>query len=290
MNERISRRDLLKYAAGLAGTGITGLVLTGCDRIKIVDPTSPTVVPSKPTAGPDAASRPDVKTGLKAGEFILTGFPDRVDAVNVLAAKGADAFGNTFKNTIGLGTEMIFAEPGVLKVGPEFPQAEFTRLGRSVERYNPSNQAVIATQEGFWSVREGGFTMINGNNMRLEVAGNDGTKPFVVDLGGDEVNHWIVAIRGLFPDAKTPTDRNRTVKVSNHPAGHTLVDSYPLGAYISEGQLKQIVENAHRNYPNSGDAGSPDVRMLLIDLNTGAYSAVAQKGLNESWVLSKRNW
>lgn len=230
------------------------------------------------------------KTELKAEQFILSGFPDKVDATNVLAAKGADNYGNVFTNTIGLGLNMIFADPGVLKVGPEFPEAQLKALGKSVERYNPANQAVISTETGSWSVREGGFTLINGNDMTIEVAGNDKTKSFKVALGGDETNHWIVAIRGLFPDGKTPSDRNRTVKITNHPAGHTLVDSYPLGAYISEAQLKQIVANAHSEYPNSGDAGSPVVRILGIDLNTGAYVVVEQNGSTGVWKSLGRNW
>ena len=248
-----------------------------------------------PTPTPIATSTPEATEVAKGAEivdklFSIQGIPDRVDATKVLAARGADAYGNTFTNTIGLGTEMIFADPGVLKVGPELSQVEVNSLGKSAERYNPSNQAVIATSEGFWSVREGGFTILNGNNMEIEVAGNDKAKPFKVALGGDEVNHWIVVIRGLFPDQTTPKDRNSTVKITNHPAGHTLVDSYPLGAYISEGHLKQMVKNAHNNYPNSGDAGSIYVRIFILDLNTGAYLAVVQKGLNGPWETLGRNW
>lgn len=246
--------------------------------------TVPTVKKVEPTA--TATAKPE----LKGGQFKVEGLPAKVEAANVLAAHGADGYGNTFNNSIGNGTEMIFADPGVLKVGPEFPEEQLKALGKSGERFNPSNQAVIQTETGSWSVREGGFTIINGNDLTFEVAGNDKAKPFKVTLGGDEVNHTIVAIRGLFPDSKTPADRNRTVKVTQHPAAHTMFDSYPLGAYISEGHIKQVIANAFTSYPNNGDAGAKVVRMFELDLNTGAYTFVEQNGLNGPWKTIARNW
>lgn len=295
-------KEMLKRI-GLAGGGLLALyggidiARNGIRVNSAGNPTTPTpaVEPKGNVLAPTATLVPRVENPVTAtvtpratevaggaeltgGQFTVSGLPEKVDPKNVLVAKGPDGYGNNFVNT-GFAPE-VFAEPGVFKVGPEFSQAEFDKLGKSVERYNPANQAVISTQEGFWSVREGGFTVLNGNNMKIEVAGNDSEKPFSASFGGDESSHTIVVIRGLFPDKTTPKDRNRTVKITNHPAGHTLVDSYPLGAYISEGHVKQMIENAHQSYPNSGDAGSPWVRIFTLDLNTGAWAYYIQLGVN----------
>lgn len=242
----------------------------------------------EPKVNPTAEAA--VKNELRGDQFILSGFPERVDPANVLVAKGVDAYGTKYDNTIGKGTEMVLANPGVLKVGPEFPEDKFKALGKSVLRYNPSNQKVLTLDSESWAINEGAFTMINGNDMTFEFAGNDKTKPFKVQLGGDEISHWTVIIRGLFPDSKTPSDRNRTVKVTANPAGHTMFESYPRGSYLSEAHLKQIAVDAHTNAPNNGDAGAINFRMILIDANTGAYSIVAQKGVNGSWEALARNW
>lgn len=228
-------------------------------------------------------------TITEGGKFTVSGLPERVDPKNVLVAKGPDGYGNNFIDTLPFGAE-VFAEPGVLKVGPEFPEDKFKALGKSVERFNPANQAVISTEQGSWSVREGGFTVLNGNNMEIEVAGNDASKPFRINLGGDEINHTIVVLRGLFPDKSTPKDRNRTVKIFNHPAGHTLADSYPLGAYISSGHMKQMIENAYTSYPNNGDNGARKLSVFTIDLNTGAWALYVQPGSNGKWDLAGSNW
>lgn len=245
----------------------------------VVENTTPKQTPNETVKSP---------TITEGGKFTVSGLPERVDPKNVLVAKGPDGYGNNFVDTLPFGAEM-FAEPGVLKFS-EISQAELDKLGKSAERFNPANQAVISTEQGSWSVRENGFTVLNGNNMEIEVAGNDTSKPFRINLGGDEVNHTIVVLRGLFPDKSTPQDRNRTVKIFNHPAGHTLADSYPLGAFISSGHMKQMIENAYTSYPNNGDSGARKMTVFTLDLNTGAWAYYGQAGINGKWDLIGSNW
>lgn len=213
---------------------------------------------------------------LKVGQLTLSGFPESVDAKNVDTTKG------NFKNTIGLGSEMIIAEPGVLKVGWDFPQDQFKAAEGHIYHYDSGNQFILQTPESFVNVPEGAFAMFNGNAMTIEVAGND-TASFRLAVPGPVSNHNIVIIRGLYPDGSTPADRNRIAKVTGYTPGTVLYDMYPTGGFVSAEQVEQIANNALTNNPNCGAEACKTVTMYGLDVNTGALVEIKKSDQSKSW-------
>lgn len=276
-----------------AGIGLIAVAsLAGCDRVKFVDPAqaTPTVAGTPTPKGEDrirvvtaTPNATEVAKGPKiTGElFSIQGVPSRVDAKNVDTAKGG------FKNTIGLGSEMIIAEPGVLKVGWDFPQDQFKQAGKSIYHYDSGNQAVLQTPEGFVNVPEEAFGMLNGNAMTIDISGNSSAR-FHLEIGGPVANHNIVIVRGLYPDGSTPTDRNRIARITNYTPGAVLYDMYPRGGFVSQGQFEQIAQNALTNNPNCGAEACRTVNAYFLDLNTGAFSVIARSG--ETWNAVSNNW
>lgn len=215
----------------------------------------------------------------------ISGVPDRVDINQVDRAN----LGRGFTNTLYGGSEQMLAEPGVLKVGWDFPQDQFKQAGKSIYHYDPGNQFILQTPESFVNIPEGAFVMSNGNAMTIEVSGN-GSARFRMEIGGPEANHNIVTIRGLYPDGTTPADRNRIAKITNYTPGAVLYDMYPRGGFVSQGQFEQIAENALANNPNCGAEGCRTVRAYFLDLNTGAFSVIARPGLSKPWEEQGSNW
>lgn len=216
--------------------------------------------------------------------WTISGVPDKVPTDQVDRAN----LGRGFKNTLFGGSEMVLAEPGVLKVGWDFPQDQFKAAGEHIYRYDPGNQAILQTDKASWNAQEGGFAMFNGNPMVIEVGGN-GEASFRLDIGGPEANHNIVVIRGLHPDGSTPKDRNRIANLTGYTAGAVLADMYPRGGFVSQGHFEQIVENALGNNPNCGAEGCRTVRAYFLDLNTGAFAVIAKSG-GGPWEERGRNW
>jgi len=73
-------------------------------------------------------------------------------------------------------------------------------------------------------------------------------------------------------------------------AGHTLVMRHPPGAYISEGQLLQMAEEAHTDGSNCGNEGCSGLSVFMLDVNTGAWSVVHQPQLDAEWEMVGSNW
>ncbi|MBU0999874.1 hypothetical protein KKE78_00560 [Patescibacteria group bacterium] len=273
----------------------------------VPDPTA-TLVPVEITATPEVAAtatpisevtaiatvtpKPavtEVAGGIEnVGNF--QGVPERINAADVLIADGADGYGNVFTNTIKLGSEMIIAEPGVLKVECwRFPPEQLEQFGQSALCFDSGNHYVLHTKEDSLLVPEGAFSMLNGNAMSVGITGTGSTR-FHLEIGGPVGNHNIVVIRGLFGDNSTPADRNRVARVTNHTSGAVVGDMYPRGSFVSQGQFEQIVENALVNNPNCGDEGCGTVRAYFLDLNTGAFAGMGKSG-NGPWrSIFDRNW
>lgn len=224
---------------------------------------------------------------------VISGVPDQ--ATDVLTADGE------FTCTLPDRLKMMFAEPGVLLVGADFPQGQIDASGGHIERFNPVNQALLddLDAEGHAgptgrNVPEGGFLMATGATMNIEVDGIN------INLPGEEGRNWIVAIRGLFPGEG---DRNRTAVFSDYVPGHAQTMMLPPGAFISEGMLDQMTEVSLTGGTNCGDSGCETTRLVVLDLNTGAYTeAVAQRsaqmelwpdwepGHEILWQVANSNW
>lgn len=278
----------------VAGVGlIAAATLTGCDWFGGRDG-NPTAQPTRtPTAaaGPKPGETPvpiatvvatatEVAKGAEiAGSlFSIRGVPDRVDANNVDTAKGG------FKNTIP-GTEHVLAEPGSLLVGPDFPQATIDQSGGHIDRFNPGNQYILQTEgPSFANVAEGAFMMASDATMNVEIGGA------AIQLNGEKGRNWFLIVKGRFADGKQDSDLNLTAKITKYVPGHVLVSRHPAGAFISEGQFKQMAVTSHDGGSNCGNEGCSKLSALLLDINTGAYSVVEQVGKDQPWKMVASNW
>lgn len=273
--------------------------------IVLVQPTAAAIQPTvavQPTAQPTAVVQPTVQsaqpTTQSAGtgsssafadmaNYSISGAPTLVNSANVLFANGKDNYGNTFTNTTGIGTQMMFAEPGTLLVGPDFDANIVKNSGGHIEYISPITQQMLGTDTFATNTAEGAFTWATGAKMTIEV-GN-----FTIKVESKDkacTNNWFVVIRGLFADGKQNSDRNTTTHFSNYVAGHTQVMWYPAGAYISEGNFKQVAELSHTDGRNCGHEGTSGLSVLMLDLNTGAYDVIYQANTGQPWQFVASNW
>ncbi|MDO8573546.1 MAG: hypothetical protein Q7R77_02235 [Candidatus Daviesbacteria bacterium] len=273
-----------KVLRGVAGLGIVAGGIYGINSRVHGEANPTTVARVESTVTPTATATVTPKATEVAGDaeiagnsFSIQGIPDRVDAASVDTAK------DIFKNTIGFGSGMIVAEPGVLKVGWDFPKAQFDAAEGHIYHYDSGNQFILQTPESSVNVPEGAFAMLNGNAMIIDVAGN-GSASFHLEIPGPEANHNIVIIRGLYPDGSTPADRNRIAKLTGYTPGAVLYDMYPKGGFVSEGQVKQIAKNASTSSPNCGAEACKTVTMHELDANTGALVVVKTSDQGETWI------
>lgn len=221
------------------------------------------------------------EVGVGLPEFQITGLPEKVDAINVLQANGPDAYGNNFVNMIGLGSQMMIAEPGTLLVGPDF-NGDLT--GHN-EYISPINQVLFDEGEAHSvNCAEGAFVWATGATMTAEVDG------ITIHLEGQKNHNWFLIVRGLFADGKQDTDRNQTIKFTDFVPGHAQAMLYPAGAYISEGNFIQVAEKSHTDGRNCGNEGCSGLSVLMLDLNTKAYTVLHQEQLNADWKLVDTNW
>lgn len=310
---RLSRRDLLRIAGlGLAATA------TGCVASpKPKEATEPEGAPEpKETTGgeKDLGARIEeaarttltvVKRPLKAvasvvpptQEAILEnlrilgrrkiegascrtwGIPETIDPGHqVLVAK------DPFTNTLSLRTESWLAEPGVLLVGPDFEPETFYQAEGHIEYISPVNQQVFENETAAFNVPEGGFMLATAAQMTVEL-GDMG-----VELQGREGHNWMFIVRGLFADGKQDSDRNTTARFSEYVPGHIQAMRYPQGAFISEGQFRQIAELSHLGGTNCGAEGCSKLSVALLDLNTQAFSVVHQEQVGADWESVFTNW
>lgn len=283
--------------AQVCATGGVAVVLEeGGDPI----PCPPTSSTTTTTGGPAAtavpgsghtttgAAVPTTSTAFdQAATFSVIGAPESVDPSVVLRTQGADSYGNVFTNTVGLGSEMMFAEPGTLLVGPDFDPNTVKNSGGHIEWISPITQQMLGTETFSTNTAEGAFTWATGAKMTVKV----GKFTIRVDSTADACsNNWFVVFRGLFADGKQDSDRNSTTKFSDYVAGHTQVMWYPAGAYISEGNFLQVAELSHTGGRNCGAEGTSGLSVLMLDLNTGAYTVLYQANIGQPWTAISSNW
>ena len=152
---------------------------------------------------------------------------------------------------------------------------------------NPITQQLMGTPSWDTNAAEGAFLWATGAYMTVEV----GPYTIRVNSPGNECNHnWFVIVRGLFADGLQDSDRNTTAHFSEYVAGHTQVMLYPEGAFISEGNFLQVAGASHTGDRNCGAEGTSGLSVLMLDLNTGAYTVLFQEQLDAQWQLVAENW
>lgn len=242
--------------------------------------------------------------------------PDKVNPNVVDVAKGI------FKNVTGVASH-IFADPGGLLVGPDFGSTSaknpFGRnpagwdamydSGGSIRPFSPVSQEVIRWEGGArQNLPEGGFVFFSAGQMVVEIPKDNDTS-VVFRMPYKEGNNYLFAARGLYPDGKQDTDRNRTVSVTGYKAGHIELSMYEsryqtnLG-FLSEGQMIQKVATSNTTNTNCGAEGCSTVTLLGYDHNTGAVDiwemshsreakiedAIKHAAQGKNWTLKYSNW
>lgn len=320
------REFLVGGALVLGGVALDRLALSYNIPSRAADgPTpspSPTGIPGKDGA-PTPSGKPEVfsvcppselqtKLEKQVGHIQFGGIPEKAD--NILLATGE------FKNTVRAGTEAFFAEPGALLVGPDF-ESKFNgnpygdnpngwkHLWESkghINAYDAEYHEIASTCPPFIRVvPTNGFAQIIGNQFSVELYRTDDKgnlvsegKAFSFLETHPGIN--IFTMRGLFADAKVQNqDRNRLAVVRNYVPGTIEYKMYPPGrrensAFISEGQLLQVVKDAHDGRTNCG-TGCSEVFVTSVDLNTGGWhfsqhTAGQEQNPRAGWNLRFKNF
>lgn len=270
--------------------------LAGGDGDK--DTPTPIVV----TATPKATETPTGPVIERNGVRVI-GVPDRIDSSRVDVAKGV------FKNTLGLGTEGFLAEPGGLLVGPDFgskssknPWGEnpagwdaMYDSGGSINPFSPVTQEVFRYPgPAYQNLPEGGFIFASAGQMTAKV----GNATF--EFRPEEGKNYFFVVRGLYPDGKQDSDRNKTVEFSNFVPGHAEVEMYQSRfetntAFISEEQFLQKVCTSHSGGTNCGAEGCSSLKVVFYDVNTQALTVIEQtqgrfEDPSSGWRSIYRNW
>ncbi len=212
--------------------------------------------------------------------FSVEGAPNK--ATNVEVTQG------NFHNSIGLGSEMILAEPGKELVNPGFDENVVKESGGAIDYWNSGNQEIFedaAPDE--WELPGGGFVMgsfgyadFNVNNVS-------------VSLGGQEAHNWLFLIRGKYGDGRRDTDENQIMRFTKYEAGANLIWRYsgqPNGGFVSENQFFAISNTSHSGSSNCGDAGCTRVSAFFLDTNTGAWVVLTQDCPGSPWRFVASNW
>lgn len=255
-------------------------------------PVTPTAVAGSGYQGTEPEPLMPVHSGSGSGQsqaysggvpgFEISGAPGT--AGNVLVVQCPDAFGNCFENRVGLGSQMMLAEPGALLVGPDFHDRQMVEREPAIDWISPITQFTLSAPQESANAAEGAFLWFTGATVTAEV------RDFTVSLEGAQGHNWFLMIRGLFPDGRQDVDRNSTVAFSDYVLGHAQVMLYPTGAFISEENFLQVAELSHRDARNCGNEGCSGLSVLMLDLNTGAWLVLHQPQVNAPWELVERNW
>lgn len=235
---------------------------------------------------------------IEKGGIRVFGVPDR--ATNVDIARGE------FRNTLGLGTEAVLAEPGGLLVGPDFfdrqgdnPLGQNSRGADTmyeskghIKPFSAVTQEVVRWPGEAWqNLPEGGFVFFSAGQMTVEIVGADGNvrARFEMPHKGGNHNYFFIA-RGLYPEGTPLTqdsDRNLRVRITQYVPGHTELEMYEAGnntntAFISEGQFLQKARMSQRSGTNCGAGGCSKLTAVMFDTNTGAFAVVEHSGNRDS--------
>jgi len=230
------------------------------------------------------------------------GIPESIDPKTVDRANH-----DVFKNRIGLGSDMIFGEPGALLVGPDFDsksnpygdnpggwQTMYESEG-SIRPFSPVSQEVMHQEGPFYqNLPEGGFILASAAQMTIEIGDAKIVLPYM------ENNNYFFAARGMYGDNQQDTDRNGTAIFTEYKPGHALVNMFEPrdetnSAFISEGQFLQMAETSHSHGTNGGDGGNSILTVVMYDANTQAVNVIEQtlgrnQDASQGWKNIFSNW
>lgn len=199
--------------------------------------------------------------GVTGTLFSVSGVPATVPALVKNPA---------YVNTLGLGTDLWLAEPGVLTAD------SLADCAGNVSCWNisPDRQYVLVGKEAVSSVREDAWTLVSAARGTFQMDG------MTVQLEAEEGHTWLFLVRGQNPGQG---DRNVPLEASNYDAGFTLVTHLPVGARTSEQYFLAQADNALVQ-GNCGSSGCREVSAFFLDLNLGAWVAITlpQTGVWES--------
>jgi len=236
------------------------------------------------------------QNGVFAG-FNIAGVPPQVDR-SIIKIAGVHPDAKEQKNTLGNNTDFMVAEPGVRTSNGYIMNTDGSVVwdmqalkGESCFLISPFTQGQFDHEPpAFTPLLEDGYNMLTGAYMDFEVQGNNG--PIKVNLEGIQGHSWFAIVRGAPADGLPDTDNNRVIKMTKHNPGFTGWTKLPFGQFVSEDYLKQNVEAAHDQVPNTGNcgvSGCTKVSVMLIDQKSGAYTVIGQNGINAPWELRKSN-
>ncbi len=252
----------------------------------------------KVTGGKTAASEtplksevnvPESKTGL-ASFTVETDADGEVDgSILKTANEPVPAKGDVrHTNTIGLGSEHFIAEPGVYTTS-DIDSKDIK--GGSAYYLSPDVQRPFTGDDEEFPLIEGGFAMITGAGMDLDVHGQTLTR---LHLEAEKGHSWFVIVRGNTRDYQIDEDPNSKIIATNYNRGYVLGTILPPGQYVSQDYFLQNVESAHGQYQsknsiNCGTDGCSRVSVVLLDASTGAYTVIGQNSVNGPWELRATN-
>jgi len=246
-----SRRDFIKIMGGAAGA--VGAAAAGLSA-------------SEASAAPVSSVERGTVTEPKLS---ITGIPKEVSITNVDMAKKP-----AFENTIGSGTEMCVASPGVLLFGPDMDPVEARRLLKARKGYyfGPLNQIPLTActsehlpQSTAISLDEGSHVVLTGAKLKLTVG------EIKISVDGDPTNNWMIIIKATFADGEVDSDLNKTVFVDDFVPGHAQAMRMPPGAFIDEEFFLANAEASHTGLGGvTGNEGASKLNVLMVDTNTGA--------------------
>jgi hypothetical protein len=219
-----------------------------------------TVLPEA-TAEP---SSPEATAEAAVPTFSIEGAVESVDLSNLLTVDDDSTFSNVYRN----GTEMMFAEPGVLLVGPDFPQELIDASNGAIARVDPSNRYPMDNNDSTrLGCGEGRFVGISGNVMTIQ------DETVTITLGGGSRVNWHFFARCRFSDGEADSDAGGELVVTDYIPTRNLVSLYPSGAFISLESIMQLIAIATSNF-SCGSEGCTINLFFLYDVNTQAYAVL----------------
>lgn len=294
---------------------------------------SPTATPrimENPSPTPGTGACPDVETSLTItntqGGVGMAGVPTSVgiNIVDRAAVKDHPELGgnSAFTNTIGQGTEMALAKPGVYIAGADLVD----RQANNPFGANPGGADTIYTSNGsinltdaefrtvlrscppaFIALFQGGWDFFRAQEGILELGHydqngkwtSDGVKFNLKEVQG---RNYFFVTRGIYPTGQQNADGNKTWRFTSYTPGHNEVDMMPSkkegnAAFVDETRILQDAQTSHSGGSNCGANGCSELVMVIYDANTGATVILdqnqgrnqdASQGWNQIWTNVKR--
>lgn len=248
------------------------------------------------------------------GKFSINGAPAKVEPKDLPKLANERQNGREIakgdvehKNTIGLmtdsgsalGTDFFTAHPGNYKTFDwKSPDIE----GGSALVYSGENQKRFTDgKEHGWPLPEWAFSTFYGAGMKLEIPGIEG-KSVTLQLNPEKGHAYYVLVTGPRGPRVKDDDQNRTAVVSGYNRAWVQADYFSSGQFFDQqadlkgpdypGHLEQQMLAVHGEWNgdnNCGADGCTRVTVIMVDSDTGAYTAIRQTGANGKWQLAQTN-